>query len=134
MSFALGRSGKPAAEMNVTPLIDVLLVLLIIFMIITPMDPHGLYTAVPQEHGKSAPNETPIVLQLKQAKSGTPLLSINRQEVVSEELQSRLLEIYKSRHDGVLFIKGDADVDFEYVAEAIDTAHNANVQRVGLIP
>ena len=46
MSFALGRGGKPAAEMNVTPLIDVLLVLLIIFMIITPMDPHGLYTAV----------------------------------------------------------------------------------------
>jgi biopolymer transport protein TolR len=108
--------------------------LLIIFMIITPMDPHGLYTAVPQEHGKPASDDTPIVLQLTQAKNGAPLLSINRQEVVWAELQSRLLEIYKSRPDGVLFIKGDADVDFEYVAEAIDTAHNVNVKRVGLIP
>jgi biopolymer transport protein TolR len=74
------------------------------------------------------------VLQLTQAKNGAPFLSINRQQVVWAELQSRLLEIYKSRHDGVLFIKGDADVDFEYVAEALDTAHNANVKRVGLIP
>jgi biopolymer transport protein ExbD len=68
MSLALGTGGKPAAEMNVTPLIDVLLVLLIIFMIITPMDPHGLYTAIPQEHGKATSDETPIVLQLTQAK------------------------------------------------------------------
>jgi len=134
MSLTLGSGGKPTAEMNVTPLIDVLLVLLIIFMIITPMDPHGLYTAVPQEHGRSQGDDTPIVLELKQVKDGAPLLSINRQQVVWAELASRLLEIYKSRHDGVLFIKGDADVDFEYVAEAIDTAHNANVRRVGLIP
>lgn len=119
--------------MNVTPLIDVLLVLLIMFMIITPMDPHGLYTAVPQDHGKAAP-DAPIVLQLTQTKNGVPFLSINRQEVVWEELQSRLVSIFKSRSDGVLFIKGDADVDFEYVAQAIDTAHSANVQRVGLIP
>jgi len=134
MSLTLGSGGKPTAEMNVTPLIDVLLVLLIIFMIITPMDPHGLYTAVPQEHGRSQVDDTPIVLELKQVKDGAPLLSINRQQVVWAELASRLLEIYKSRHDGVLFINGDADVDFEYVAEAIDTAHNANVRRVGLIP
>ena len=134
MSLTLGTDGKPTAEMNVTPLIDVLLVLLIIFMIITPMDPHGLYTAVPQEHGRSQVDDTPIVLELKQVKDGAPLLSINRQQVVWAELASRLLEIYKSRHDGVLFINGDADVDFEYVAEAIDTAHNANVRRVGLIP
>jgi len=134
MSLTLGSGGKPTAEMNVTPLIDVLLVLLIIFMIITRMDPHGLYTAVPQEHGRSQVDDTPIVLELKQVKDGAPLLSINRQQVVWAELASRLLEIYKSRHDGVLFINGDADVDFEYVAEAIDTAHNANVRRVGLIP
>ena len=134
MSLTLGSGGKPTAEMNVTPLIDVLLVLLIIFMIITPMDPHGLYTAVPQEHGRSQVDDTPIVLELKQVKDGAPLLSINRQQVVWAELASRLLEIYKSRHDGGLFINGDADVDFEYVAEAIDTAHNANARRVGLIP
>lgn len=78
-----------------------LLVLLIIFMITTPMDPHGLYTAVPQERGESVPDDTPIVLQLTQVKDGAP---------------------------------SHADVDFEYVAEAIDTAHDSNVRRVGLIP
>jgi len=134
MSLALGTGGKPAAEMNVTPLIDVLLVLLIIFMIITPMDPHGLYTAIPQEHGKATSDDTPIVLEVTESKKGAPVLSINRQQVVWAELESKLVEIYKSRNDGVLFIKGDSDVDFEYVAEAIDTAHNANVKRVGLIP
>ena len=134
MSFALGNCGKPAAEMNVTPLIDVLLVLLIIFMIITPMDPHGLYTAVPQEHGKSSERENPIILQLIQVKNGAPSLAINHEKVLWAELKKTLLEIYKSRPNGVLFIKGDADLDFEYVAEAIDTAHSANVSRVGLIP
>lgn len=133
MSFAMSSSGRPAAEMNVTPLIDVLLVLLIIFMIITPMDPHGLYTAVPQERGKHASDESVVVLQLTQGKDQRPVLSINRQQLKWPDLHARLLDIYKSQADGVLFIKGDTDVDFEYVAEAIDTAHGANVRRVGLI-
>ena len=134
MSFSMGAGAKPAAEMNVTPMIDVLLVLIIIFMIITPMDPHGLYTAVPQDHVKPAAQETAIVLTLTQVEKAAPLLSINRQQVVWADLENRLLSIYKSRPDGVLFIKGDAALDFEYVAEAIDTAHNANVKRVALIP
>ena len=134
MSFSMGAGGKPAAEMNVTPMIDVLLVLIIIFMIITPMDPHGLYTAVPQDHGKPLAQGTAIVLTLTQVEKAAPLLSINRQQVVWADLENRLLSIYKSRPDGVLFIKGDAALDFEYVAEAIDTAHNANVKRVALIP
>ena len=76
MSFALGKGSSAAAQMNVTPLIDVLLVLLIIFMIITPMDPHGLYTVIPQPPGKNAPDDnSPIVLQLSQNKSEVPSLS-----------------------------------------------------------
>jgi biopolymer transport protein ExbD len=134
MSFKMGSGSRPAAEMNVTPLIDVLLVLLIIFMIITPMDPHGLFTDVPQQSGKPASPEAAIVLQLTQGKSETPSLSINHQPLLWADLRSRLIEIYKSRADRVLFIKGDSDVDFEYVAQAIDTANAANVRRVGLIP
>jgi biopolymer transport protein ExbD len=134
MSFKMGSGNRPAAEMNVTPLIDVLLVLLIIFMIITPMDPHGLLTDVPQQNGKPASPEAAIVLQLTQGKSETPSLSINHQPLLWADLRSRLIEIYKSRADRVLFIKGDSDVDFEYVAQAIDTANAANVRRVGLIP
>lgn len=134
MSFNMGSGGRLNTEMNVTPLIDVLLVLLIIFMIITPMDPHGLFTDVPQQSGKPASPDTAIVLQLTQAKSGAPSLAINHQPLLWTDLRNRLVEIYKLRADGVLFIKGDSDVDFEYVAEAIDTAHAANVRRVGLIP
>jgi biopolymer transport protein TolR len=66
MSFGMNSSGHPAAEMNVTPLIDVLLVLLIIFMIITPMDPHGVFADVPQERGTAATPEATIGLQLAQ--------------------------------------------------------------------
>src|SRR5690348_14879655 len=134
MSFNLGAGGRPAAEMNVTPLIDVLLVLLIIFMIITPMDPHGLFTDVPQQTGKDTQPSAPIVLQLKQEKSGATSLSINQQALDWNDLSNRLIEIYKSRADRVLFVKGDSDVEFDYVAQVIDTAHGVNVRRIGLIP
>ncbi len=134
MSFNLGAGGRLAAEMNVTPLIDVLLVLLIIFMIITPTDPHGLFTEVPEQKGKDAQVNVPIVLQLKQQKSGAPSISINQQALAWNDLHSRLIEIYKSRASRVLFVEGDPDVEFDYVAQVIDTAHGVNVRRVGLIP
>ncbi len=134
MSVNLGAGGRPSAEMNVTPLIDVLLVLLVIFMIITPMDPRGLFTDVPQQKGKGAEPEAPIVLQLKQDKNGIPSISINQQALTWNELAGRLVDIYKSRADRVLFVKGDPDVEFEYVAQVIDTANGVNVRRVGLIP
>ena len=134
MSFNLGAGGRPAAEMNVTSLIDVLLVLLIIFMIITPMDPHGLFTDVPQQKDKDAQPDAPIVLQLKQEKSGAPSISINQQALAWNDLRNRLIDIYGSRADRVLFVKGDPDVEFDYVAQVIDTAYGVNVRRVGLIP
>src|SRR5947209_8916142 len=116
MSFNTGSGSRPTAEINVTPVSDVLLVLFIIFMIITPMDPHGLVTDVPKQSGKPASLETAIVLQLTQGKSETPLISINHEPLLWEDLRSRLIQIYKSRSGGVLFIKGDSDIDFEYIA------------------
>ena len=135
MSFSSQSGSRLAAEMNVTPLIDVLLVLLIIFMIITPNDPHGLNTVIPQRpQGKTISPDTPIVLQISQSPNGSALLAINHQKIEWAELENRLLSIYKSRPGGVLFVKGDADVDFELVAQAIDVAYGANVRRIGLIP
>ena len=135
MSFVLRHGSRPAAEMNVTPLIDVLLVLLVIFMIITPNDPHGLMADIPQQQqGKSAAPESPIVLEITWNAKGSPSLAINRRKIEWTELKQRLLEIYKSRADGVMFVKGDSNLDFEYVAQAIDVAHSANVRRVGLMP
>jgi biopolymer transport protein TolR len=132
MSFS-SQSGK--AEMNVTPLIDVLLVLLIIFMIISPNDPHGFTTSIPRPKGKTdAPNDAPIVLEIGQTKDGAASLALNQQKLDWKELKDRLVAIYKSRPNGVLFVKGQSDVDFEFVADAIDIAHGANVRRVGLIP
>lgn len=134
MSFNLGSPRGLAAEMNVTPLIDVLLVLLIIFMIITPVEPRGLFANIPQPSGNAPPTDSAIVLQLSQSSNGIPSLAINHQQLKWDRLRNRLLEIYKSRADGVLFIKGESDVEFEYVARAIDVAHGANITRVGLIP
>jgi biopolymer transport protein ExbD len=132
MSLSLGSGKRPAAEMNVTPLIDVLLVLLIIFMVL-PQE-RGLIADIPQPDGKAAPPEAPVVLEITQSQNGTAHLAINHQNLEWEQLRNRLLEIYKSRSDRVLFVKGDADVDFENVAEAIDIAHSADIRRVGLIP
>jgi len=135
MSFSLGTGGQPQAEMNVTPLIDVLLVLIIIFMIITPMS-QGHFADVPQQQPQGTANpEGPIVLELTQQKGDPePGISINHEPLAWKDLHHRLLEIYKSRAEHVLFIKGDADVEFEYVARVIDTAYSADVERVGLMP
>jgi biopolymer transport protein TolR len=141
MAMSLGGSGASAPQMNVTPLIDVLLVLIIIFMVIVAeQKPHrqGLDAQIPQppEHPDAAPEVVrTIVVQLGETKSGAvPELKINEQPVSWADLEPQLAGIFKQRAEKVAFVQGDDGVDFEYVACVIDTARAAGADRVGLLP
>src|ERR1700724_441439 len=139
MGMAMGASGGQTADMNVTPLIDVLLVLIIIFMVITPLTPKGLEALVPQPPppNQKQPPPTPdrtIVVQLIDHGAGNPPgLKINQDEATWETLQGRLEDIFKTRAEKVMFVKGDDNVPFGDVARVIDIAHSAVVDKDAVI-
>ena len=134
MAMAVGGSGKgPKSDINMTPMIDVLLVLIIIFMVITPLTPHGLEALVPQP---PPPNQKPnqadlrtVVIVIDKDHS----VKINQDPVTYDTLGPRLEEIFKTRAERVVFVKGDPDLEFASVARAIDIAHGAGIDKVGLM-
>jgi len=138
MSMAVGPKGGQNANMNVTPLIDVLLVLLIIFMVITPLTPKGLEALVPQppppnQKQQNTPDRTIVVQLIDHGAGNPPGLKINQDEATWDNLQGHLEDIFKTRAEKVMFVKGDDNVPFADVASVIDIAHSAGVDKVGLI-
>ncbi len=130
------NKGGAIAEMNVVPLIDILLVLLIIFMVITPLTPKGLDTLVPQpnpnqQQNQELENKTVVVQILKTGLQTT--LKINQEDASWGTLGPRLEVIFKERADKIAFVKGDNDVLFQEVARAIDVMRSAGIDKVGLI-
>jgi biopolymer transport protein TolR len=137
MAFSTGGGGGNSSDINMTPMIDILLVLLIIFMVIVPVTPKGLDALVPQppkDPQKQPPqNDRTIVVQVINNPGHAPTYKINETEVNKGDLLGKLTDIYSNRAERIMFVKGDDDVNFAYVAEVIDIGKAANVDHIGLM-
>ncbi len=135
MSMSTGKKGHLSSEPNVTPLIDVLLVLLIIFMIIVPTTKHGLHTQVPLPPKKKQQNNSNlnIVVQVLGSANAPATYKINQTTVPLSGLEGQLATIFASRADKTMFIKGDPNLNFEQVEAAVDSATGAGVDHIGII-
>jgi biopolymer transport protein ExbD len=136
MAMAVGGGrGGPSSDINVTPLIDVLLVLIIIFMVINPPNPRGLNALVPQPNPNKEKQQNPqenrtVVVQVLNGGQ----VKINQTNSSWDQLGAQLEDIYKTRAEKILFVKGDDDVPFAQIARAIDIAKGADPSiKVGLL-
>jgi len=137
MAMSMGGGGGSMADINVTPMIDILLVLLIIFMVIVPVTPKGLDALVPQPpknpQQQQQPNDRTIVVQVLYHPGQPPSYKINETDVSHHDLLARLTDIYANRAERVMFVKGDDDINFAYVADVIDIGKAAGVDHIGLM-
>jgi len=131
--MSLGSNGRRRAEINVTPMIDVLLVLIIIFMVIAPLPSTGLHALLPQAASQDPPSAEPLSHDIVITVCADLSVRLNQEPVLLEDLHNRLLGLFRNHPNHVIFVRGEKGLEFQPIAQVIDIARGVGLDHVALM-